>query len=220
MFQVGVPHEPQEPEAIPTCCMVCEGKAVSIARLATMECKERLEKEFAAATTSTLVQDPTITEVRLSQPINPKNPEFQHIQSLEVGRGSGEDLPKHEDSMDSPIEKIHPRIRGSARRVPLVSPKQPKKVHVGAQENIAKAKRAQWSSEALHLAMEGLDEGYKMNEVCKKYNMPRSSLRDHQIGRSRGRKMGPKTILTKDEEIKLCHYIDLMVEWRHPMTPT
>ena len=54
---------------------------------------------------------------------------------------------------------------------------------------------------------------------CEKYNIPRSSLRDHVLGRSIGRKMGPETILTKDEEIELCDYIDEMLKWRHPMTP-
>ena len=31
--------------------------------------------------------------------------------------------------------------------------------------------------------------------------------------------MGPKTILTKEEEGKLVEYIELMVHWKHPMTP-
>ena len=78
----------------------------------------------------------------------------------------------------------------------------------------------QWSNEALHLAIEGLDEGYKINEVCKKYNIPRSLLRDDVVGKCRRRKMGPKTVLSMDEEEKLCEYIKLMVKWRHSMTPT
>ena len=32
--------------------------------------------------------------------------------------------------------------------------------------------------------------------------------------------MGPKIILTKEEELKLVEYIHFMVEWDHPMTPT
>ena len=32
--------------------------------------------------------------------------------------------------------------------------------------------------------------------------------------------MGPKTILSQEEEEKLCEYFDLMVHWGHPMTPT
>ena len=61
--------------------------------------------------------------------------------------------------------------------------------------------------------MEGLDQGWKISKVCEKYNIPRSSLRDHVVGRPRGRKMGPKTIFTKDEEEKLCEYINVMVDW-------
>ena len=79
--------------------------------------------------------------------------------------------------------------------------------------------RSQWSSESLELAIEGLDQGYKISEVCEKYNIPRSSLRDHFLGKSRGRKMGPKTVLSAEQEEKLCDYIDLMVNWGHPMTP-
>ena len=32
--------------------------------------------------------------------------------------------------------------------------------------------------------------------------------------------MGPKTILSTNEEAKLCVYIELMVKWEHPMIPT
>ena len=65
-------------------------------------------------------------------------------------------------------------------------------MHVELPKKIAKSQRAQWSSEALYLAIEGLDDGYKMSEVCEKYNIPSSSLRDHVVGRFKGRKMGPK----------------------------
>ena len=81
-----------------------------------------------------------------------------------------------------------------------------------------KLMRSQWSNESLELAIEGLGQGYKIFEVCEKYNIPRSSLRDHFLGKSRGRKMGPKTVLSTKEEEKLCEYIDLMVNWGHPMT--
>ena len=57
-----------------------------------------------------------------------------------------------------------------------------------------------------------------MVDVCKKYRIPRSSLKEHYEGRTKGRKMGPKIILTKEEEAKLVEYIELMVYWGHPMT--
>ena len=58
-----------------------------------------------------------------------------------------------------------------------------------------------------------------MADVYRKYEIPRSSLRDHYEGKTRIRKMGPKTILTKDEEDKLVEYIELMVHWGHLITP-
>ena len=72
-------------------------------------------------------------------------------------------------------------------------------------------RRAQWSNEALYLAIEALDEGYKISEVSRKYKISRSFLKDHLVGRSRGRKMGPKTLLRNDEEQKICDYIGFMV---------
>ena len=113
---------------------------------------------------------------------------------------------------ESPSEDTGRRKRWNPSKQALMSPKNPRKVHEGPQKKIAKSKRAQWSTEALHLAIEGLGQGWKMSEVCEKYNIPRSSLRDHVVGRSRDRKMGPKTILTKDEEEKLCEYINVMVD--------
>ena len=47
-----------------------------------------------------------------------------------------------------------------------------------------------------------------MAEVSRKYEIPRSSLRDHYEGRTTNRKMGPKTILSKEEEEKLVEYIE------------
>ena len=58
-----------------------------------------------------------------------------------------------------------------------------------------------------------------MTDVFRKYEIPRSSLRAPYEGRTRNRKMGPKTILSKEEEAKLVEYIELMVHWRHSMTP-
>ena len=59
-----------------------------------------------------------------------------------------------------------------------------------------------------------------MTKVCKKYNISRFFLKDHVIGRSKGRKIGHKSILSKDEEIKLYEYIDLFVKWGYLMILT
>ena len=61
------------------------------------------------------------------------------------------------------------------------------------------------------MAIDGLDQGFSMADVCKKYKISRSSLRDHYEGRTKKRKMGPKTTLTKEKEDKLVEYIELMV---------
>ena len=71
--------------------------------------------------------------------------------------------------------------------------------------------RGQWSHESFKIAMNALDQGYKMVDVCMKYEIPKSSLRYHYEGRTRNRKMVPKTILSKEEESKLVEYIELMV---------
>ena len=78
--------------------------------------------------------------------------------------------------------------------------------------------RGQWSDESLKMAIDALNQCYKMADVCKKYEISRSFLKDHYEGRTRNRNMDRKTILTKDNEDKLIRYIELMVHWGHPMT--
>ena len=101
----------------------------------------------------------------------------------------------------------------------LQSPQHLRKPKVKGQKYNGKRRRGQWTDEALEMAIDGLDQGFNTAEVSRKYKIPRSSLRDHYEGKTKGRKKGPKTILTKEEEDKLVEYIELMVHWRHPMTP-
>ena len=42
--------------------------------------------------------------------------------------------------------------------------------------------------------------GYKMNEVSKKFGIPTSSLREHYLGIRKSRKLGAVAILTMVEE--------------------
>ena len=72
--------------------------------------------------------------------------------------------------------------------------------------------RGQWTNEALQLAIQGLDDGYNMAEVSKKYKIPRSFIKDHYEGRTIQRKLGPKTIFTNEEELQLVEYMHLMVK--------
>ena len=59
--------------------------------------------------------------------------------------------------------------------------------------------------------MEELDAGHRMGQICKKYSIPRSSLRDHYVGKTKSRKIGLVGILTMEEENKLVFYMEEMV---------
>ena len=69
-------------------------------------------------------------------------------------------------------------------------------------------------------AIKALDYDYKIHEVCEAFNIPRSTLTDHYNGRIKSRKMGPKCVLTKEEEDKLVAYVFEMARLAHPLTPT
>ena len=73
-------------------------------------------------------------------------------------------------------------------------------------------KRSKWSDNDLQQAIHLLDLGYSMNEVCEAFNMSKSFLRDHYSGKIKDRKMGPKSILTTTEELKL---VNCMVEMQN-----
>ena len=85
-------------------------------------------------------------------------------------------------------------------------------------KNVGK-KRAKWTDENLVHAIACYNAGYKLGECCKAFNIPKSSLRDHLSGRTTSRKIGAKTVLTKQEKGLIIEYIDEMVEIGHPLTP-
>ena len=101
-------------------------------------------------------------------------------------------LPMSETDFETHIASVKHRNRGAASKNPLRSLVHPTKIEGGLKKKARKGS-SQWSNEALELAIEGLDQGYKLSQVCAKYQIPRSSLRNHLVGRSRGRKMDPKT---------------------------
>ena len=45
-------------------------------------------------------------------------------------------------------------------------------------------KRGQWSNEALRLSINAFDSGYKMKDVCKRFGIPRSTLREQYLGKN------------------------------------
>ena len=70
------------------------------------------------------------------------------------------------------------------------------------------------------LAIDALDSGYPLSQVCKKYGIPRSGLRDHYIGKRESRKSGPQGVLIPAEEEKLVHYLQEMVKVFCPLNIT
>ena len=76
------------------------------------------------------------------------------------------------------------------------------------------------SIQALCLAIDALDNGYKFSEVCMKYEIPRSSLRDHYVEITKSTKIGPKGVLTMEEETILRQYLEEMVRISCPLNTT
>ena len=68
--------------------------------------------------------------------------------------------------------------------------------------------------------MEAIDNGHKYSKVSAHYGIPKSSIRDHMNGRTKTRKMGPKGVLSEEEEIALCTYIEDMAECGLPLIPS
>ena len=56
-----------------------------------------------------------------------------------------------------------------------------------------------------------------MNDVCEAFNIPNFFLKDHYEKRVRKRKIGPKSILTIEEEDNLVAYMMKMVRLVHPL---
>ena len=73
-------------------------------------------------------------------------------------------------------------------------------------------RRGQWSNEALRLAFEALDNGYKMMDVGNKYEILKSILRKHYFKKKKSRKLGPKGVLTIAEEGHLMKYLEEIVK--------
>ena len=134
--------------------------------------------------------------------------------------GEGEEFFRDYHDFPPPPRK-GPQLR---KRGPILHPplrKPPPQPCQGSQ-NIGKKKkkkRENWSHKDMREAINLLDCGYKMHEVCEALNILRSPLRDHYNGRIKGRKMGPKSILTKEEEDKVVDYVIEMGRLAHPWTP-
>ena len=89
----------------------------------------------------------------------------------------------------------------------------------GGQKN-NKKKRGLWTNKAVKLAINAVDSGYKMSQVCKQFQISRSSLRNHYEARKKNRKLGPLGGLTTVEEKELVHYLEKMVRASYPLNIT
>ena len=63
------------------------------------------------------------------------------------------------------------------------------------------------------------DEGMKIRTTSRAFGIPPTSLRDHLFGTVLGRRRGPKTVLTENEENKLVDYCFKMQELGHHSIP-
>ena len=68
--------------------------------------------------------------------------------------------------------------------------------------------------------MKVLDAGYTYLEVSQAFDIPRSSLRDHYLGKRRNRKRTNKGVLSNEEDEALWKYIHNMAEVAISLTPT
>jgi hypothetical protein len=79
-------------------------------------------------------------------------------------------------------------------------------------------KNGNWSTENLESALNNVDEGMPIHLAAKLAGIPASSVRDHYIGKTRGRKRGPVGVLTMEEEEDLKLYLLKMHTLGHPLT--
>ena len=79
-------------------------------------------------------------------------------------------------------------------------------------------RRGKWTNDDLVGALACYDIGYELGKCCIAFNIPKSSLRDHLSGKTKSRKIGAKTILTKEEERLIIEFMDEMVKIGQPLT--
>ena len=82
-------------------------------------------------------------------------------------------------------------------------------------------KNGNWTDAQLEQALSGItDDGLKIREAARVYNIPATSLRNHLWGTTSGRHRGICPTLKEDEERKLVDFIFKMREIGYPLTPT
>ena len=151
----------REPGPVPSCCDVCKGKAISMAKLASTQDPSASGPPVVPVMPQCGEPEPRSVHsgpfpghrhTQFQVPCNDRN-----VQQQVHSRGEMSPNPAISPRYESPSEGTGHRKSWNSSKQALRSPKNPRKVHEGPQKKIAKSKRAQWSTEALHLAIEGLD---------------------------------------------------------------
>lgn len=79
-------------------------------------------------------------------------------------------------------------------------------------------KRASWTENQLKQALEAIANGMSVLAASKLYEIPRRTLRNHISTGSNKRRLGRKSLLTKDQENELCKRIFRLAEVGMPLT--
>lgn len=86
---------------------------------------------------------------------------------------------------------------------------------------VQRKKNGNWTDAQLEQALSAItDDGMKIREASRIYNIPATSLRNHLWGTTTGRHRGICPTLKHDEERKLVDFIFKMQEIGYPLTPT
>ena len=135
----------------------------------------------------------------------------------------GDDHPMFEDEeQGEPSTKEGLRSRDLTAREPLQRFEEQPAQSIGGRgvKKMPIKPRGQWSNKALIAAIDALDDGYKIQDVSNNFGIPRSTLREHYVGKRKSRKIGPKGVLTMAEEASLVQYLVEMVRVSCPLNIT
>ena len=86
---------------------------------------------------------------------------------------------------------------------------------------VQRNKNGNWTDAQVEQALSAItNDGLKIREASRIYNIPATSLRNHLWGTTSGRHRGICPTLKHDEELKLVDFIFKMQEIGYPLTPT
>lgn len=80
----------------------------------------------------------------------------------------------------------------------------------------------QYPEAALTASLSAVQDGMSIREASRRYNVPRATIQDRISGRIKvgPRKMGPPTVLSTDEELKLANWLKELAKAGFPQKKT